>query len=94
MPDDICKSAMGCDDQLLERDQTVGKQMVKEKETAKWTTEVATDFGEAKKLSEAAEASGMDPQAERDAILEAISSVSDQWGRSRESLGVRRKTHR
>ena len=40
------------------------------------------------KLSEAAEASGMDLQAERDAILDAMFSVSDQWARSRESLVV------
>lgn len=94
VPDDICKSSMGCDDQLLERDQTVGKQMVKEKKTAKWATEVATDFGEAKKLSEAAEASGLDLQAERDVIIEAMLSVSDRWARSRDSLVVKRKTHR
>ena len=87
-PDDICESLIGCDNQLLERDQTVGKYMVKERETAKWATEVATDFGEAKKLSEAAEASGVDLQAERDVILDAMHSVSDQLAKSIVSSAV------
>ncbi|KEQ71687.1 hypothetical protein M436DRAFT_65173 [Aureobasidium namibiae CBS 147.97] len=70
--DDICKSSMRCDDQLPERDQTVGKKMAKEKETAKWATEVATDFGEAKKLSAVAETSGIDLQVESVVILHAM----------------------